>query len=60
MQRLSNAALPMNMTFFVLPSRELVLFLVRVEEDVSRSEEVENTMLGLVEEEASSAPFYVS
>lgn len=50
----------MNMTFFVLPSRELVLFLVRVEEDVSRSEEVENTMLGLVEEEASSAPFYVS
>ena len=43
----------MNMTFFVLPSRN-----VRVEEDVFRSE-VENTRLGLVEEEPSVAPFEV-
>ena len=43
----------MNMTF-VLPSRN-----VRVEEDVSRSEEVENTTFGLVEEEPSVAPFEV-
>ena len=44
----------MNMAFFVLPSWN-----VRVEEDVSRSEEVENTRLGVVEEEPSVAPFEV-